>query len=96
MVGLQPILRWDFLHILRPVVSKTFSITKLKKSYHQNALIKADEFSSQRVNFRILKEIDQVILFCGREYVALRGNKEKIVQKGNQGNFISTFYFNAE
>ena len=58
--------------------------------------MKADEFSSQRVNFRILKEIDQVILFCGREYVALRGNKEKIVQNSNQGNFISTFYFNAE
>lgn len=86
-----------FLYILHPIVSKTFSkYHKTQKSYHQKALIKAGEFSSQRVNFRILKEIDQVILFCERQYIALRGNKEKIVQKGNPGNFISTFYFNAE
>ncbi|KAK3737215.1 hypothetical protein QZH41_011272, partial [Actinostola sp. cb2023] len=49
-----------------------------------------------RENREILKAIAKAVLYCGRQCIALRGDKEKLDQPGNPGNFLALLKLMAE
>jgi len=51
------------------------------------ALIDKEKAANIERNRAILKSLAQVVLFCGKQCIALRGSSEHLDTPGNPGNF---------
>ena len=59
---------------------------------HPNTIIcKIDACKAANIerNRSLLKSIARAILYCGKQYIALRGDREDIDTPGNHGNFLA-------
>ena len=74
--------------LLRSKLQKA-SYVPLKTQRPQFLLVDKTRAENIAENRHVLKCVAEAVLYCGRQYIALRGDNEKHDSPGNPGNFLS-------